>query len=76
MHVDTDSMRQVVNAAPGNRMAMTKIEFVALINAAPGEHVAVEKDQIHGLLGAVDLGRVADELAGMSQRVRELAIAA
>ncbi len=76
MHVDTDSMRQVVNAAPGDRMAMPKAELVALINAAPGDHVAVEKNQIRGFLGAIDLGRVAEQLAGMSQQVLALAIAA
>ncbi len=76
MHVDTDGMRQVVDAAPGDRMAMPKAELVALINAAPGDHIAVEKNQIRGFLGAIDLGRVADQLAGMSQRVRDMAIAA
>ena len=38
--------------------------------------MAVEKNQIRSLLDAVDLGRVADQLAGMSQRVRAMAIAA
>lgn len=76
MAVDTKSMRVLVDAAPGDRMAMQKSHLHALIDATPGDAMAVEKNQIRSLLDAVDLGRVADQLAGMSQRVRDMAIAA
>lgn len=74
MAVDTKSMRDLIDAAPGDRMAMDKSHLHALIDAAPGDRMAVEKNQIRWLLDAVDLGRVADQLAGMSQQVRSLAI--
>lgn len=76
MAVDTKSMRDLVDAAPGDRMAMQKSHLQALIDATPGDQMVVEKNQIRGFLGAIDLGRVADQLAGMSQRVRDIAIAA
>ena len=76
MAVDTKSMRDLVDAAPGDRMAMQKSHLQALIDATPGDHMVVDKNQIRGFLGAIDLGRVADQLAGMSQRVRDIAIAA
>jgi hypothetical protein len=57
MAVDTKSMRDLIDAAPGDRMAL-------------------EKNQIRSFLDAVDLGRIADQLAGMSQHVRGMAIPA
>ncbi len=76
MTVDTKSMRDIIDAAPGDRMAMSKSHLHALIDAAPGDAMAVEKNQIRSLLDAVDLGRVASQLAGMSQQVLAMAIAA
>ncbi len=76
MAVDTKSMRELINAAPGDRMAMDKRHLQALIDAAPGDRLPVEKNQIRSLLDAVDLGRVADQLAGMSQQVLAMAAAA
>lgn len=76
MAVDTKSMRDIIDAAPGDHMAMDKRHLHALIDAAPGDRLALEKTQIRSMLDAVDLGSVADQLAGMSQRLRSLAIAA
>jgi hypothetical protein len=76
MAVDTKSMRELIDAAPGDRMAMAKSHLHALIDAAPGDRMAVEKNQIRSLLDAVDLGHIADQLAGMSQQVLAMAIAA
>lgn len=76
MQVDTKSMRDLIDAAPGDRMAMEKSHLQALIDATPGNRMAVEKNQIRSFLDAVDLGRVADQLAGMSQQVLAMAIAA
>jgi hypothetical protein len=76
MAVDTKSMRDLIDAAPGDRMAMAKGDFHALIDAVPGGRVAVDKNQFRAFLDAVDLGRVADQLSSMSQRVRDMAIAA
>lgn len=76
MAVDTKSMRDLVDAAPGDRMAMEKRHLHALIDAAPGDQVAIEKNQIRSFLDAVELGRYADQLAGMSRQVRAMAIAA
>ncbi len=76
MAVDTKSMRELINAAPGDRMAMDKRHLQALIDAAPGDRLPVEKNQIRSLLDAVDLGRVADQLAGMSKQVLAMAAAA
>lgn len=76
MAVDTKSMRDLVDGTPGDRMAMQKSHLQALIDATPGDHMAVEKNQIRSLLDAVDLGRVAEQLAGMSQQVLSMAIAA
>jgi hypothetical protein len=76
MAVDTKSMRDVVDAAPGDRMAMAKQHLHALIDAAPGDMMPVDKGLIRWLLTGIDLGHVADQLAGMSQQVRSLAVAA
>ncbi|USU12748.1 hypothetical protein NF701_02455 [Sphingomonadaceae bacterium OTU29THOMA1] len=76
MAVDTKSMRDLVDASPGDRMAMEKRHLQALIDAAPGDRMPVEKSQIRALLDAVELGRVAEQLAGMSRQVLALAIAA
>jgi len=76
MAVDTKSMRELVDAAPGDRMAMEKQHLHALIDAAPGEHVAVDKGQLRSFLGAIELGRAADQLAGLSRDIRAMAIAA
>jgi hypothetical protein len=75
MGVDTKSMREIVDAAPGDRMAMRKSDLHALIDAAPGDHVAIEKGQLRGFLGAIDLGRVADQLAAHAGELRAMAIA-
>jgi hypothetical protein len=69
-------MRDLIDAAPGDRMAMDKSHLHALIDAAPGDRMALEKNQIRSFLDAVDLGRIADQLAGMSQHVRGMVIAA
>lgn len=66
MAVDTKSMRDLVDAAPGDRMAMQKSHLPAPIDATPGDRMAVEKNQIHSLLDAVDLGRVSSWLCIVS----------
>ena len=76
MAADTTSMRKLIDAAPGDRMVMDKRHLVALIEETPGEQLPLEKTQIRQLLDAVDLGRIADQLAGISQAVRGLAAAA
>lgn len=76
MAIDTKSMRDLVDAAPGDRMVMAKPHFLALVQETSGANIVVEKHHLRALLDAVDLGRVADQLADMSERVRSLAIAA
>lgn len=76
MAADTKSMRELIDAAPGDRMLMHKSHLVALIEETPGEALPLEKHQIRTLLDAVDLGRIADQLAGISHAVRGLAAAA
>ncbi len=76
MAADTKSMRDLIDAAPGDRMVMDKRHLVALIEETPGQALPLEKNHIRALLDAVDLGRIADQLAGMSNAVRSLAAAA
>lgn len=76
MAADTKSMRELIDAAPGDRMVMDKRHLVALIEETPGDALPLEKTQIRSWLDAVDLGRVADQLAGISHAVRGLAAAA
>ncbi|GGB21388.1 hypothetical protein GCM10011380_08690 [Sphingomonas metalli] len=76
MAIDTNGMRQVMDLAAGDRMAMDKQHLHALIDATPGTVMAIEKRQVRTMLDAIDLGRVADQLAGISEIVRGMAIAA
>lgn len=76
MAADTKGMREFMDATPGDRMAMDKRDLIALIQETPGQALPVDKNHIRSLLDAVDLGRIADGLAGMSQAVRGMAAAA